>query len=389
MEPNLYFNSLDDLLNCNFGKMRTLLDLKFPAFENALAGNQPVILYPSARMARHAALELQTLGVNVLGFGDGNSSLWGTKINGLRVMSADYIAKNHGDAAVFVSSVIYDSSITEMLKSHGITSIVPVTYLNHKLPNVFVSRDYSNAFESAANPRNHSAIREIYNSLCDDQSRLIFRAKLEYYLTFDKQILNSIESPNVIYFDSDILSLGPVESFVDGGAYVGDTLGEFLTACGGQFKEYYAFEPDTSNFEKLCALSASDPARIHPLKFGLAKKSGNVRFLSTSTVDSKILCNNEEGGESLKSFSLDEFFSDRQPPTMIKMDIEGSEADALIGASKIISQFQPKLAISIYHHPKDFWNLPLLIKRLSPKSKLYMRHYGKELADSVCYAVPA
>jgi hypothetical protein len=74
---------------------------------------------------------------------------------------------------------------------------------------------------------------------------------------------------------------------------------------------------------------------------------------------------------------------------MIKMDIEGSEADALIGASKIISQFQPKLAISIYHHPKDFWNLPLLIKRLSPKSKLYMRHYGKELADSVCYAVPA
>ena len=389
MEPNLYFNSLDDLLNCNFGKMQALLDLKFPAFKYALAGKQPVILYPSARMARHAAQELQALGVNVLGFGDRNSSLWGTKIDGLRVMSADYIAKNHGDAAVFVSSVIHDSPITEMLKSHGITSIVPVTYLNHKLPNVFVSRDYSNAFESAANPGNHSAIREVYNSLCDDQSRLIFRAKLEYYLTFEKQILNCIQSPNAIYFDSDILSLDPLESFVDGGAYVGDTLAEFLTACGGQFKEYYAFEPDISNFEKLSALSVSDSARIHPLKFGLAKKSGNVRFLSTSTVDSKILCNNEEGGESLKVISLDEFFSDRQPPTMIKMDIEGSEGDALIGASKIIAQFQPKLAISIYHHPTDFWNLPLLIKKLNPKSKLYVRHYGTELADSVCYAVPA
>ena len=388
MKLTLRFKSLDDLLNCDFDEMRMLLDSRFPAFENALAGKQPVILYPSARLARKAAQELQVLGVKVLGFGDGNPALWGTEIDGLRVMSADEIAKNHGDAAVFVSSVIYDSSIIEKLKAHGITSIVSVTFLTHKLPDVFFSRDYRNAFDSAANPENHAAIRETYNSLCDEQSRLVFRAKLEYYLTFDKQILSGIESTKPIYFDSEILSLVPEESFVDCGAYVGDTLDEFLAACGGHFKVYYAFEPDTSNYEKLLALSASDPTRIHPLKFGLARASGHVRFLSTSTVDARILRNGEEGGESLAVMSLDDFFANRPPPTMIKMDIEGSEADALIGASKIIAQSRPKLAISVYHHPADFWNLPLLMKKLNPSCNLHLRHYGKELADSVCYAVP-
>ena len=386
MNPNLYFTSLDDLLNCDAAKMRARLDARHPAFSKVISGKQPVILYPAARMARHAAGELRRMGANVLGFGDGNASLWGAKVDGLPVLTLDQIVERHKDAAVFVCSVIYDSAISDKLTARGCGSVVPVTYLIHKLPDVFLSRDYKQAFDHAVNVKHHAAIRQAYNALGDEVSRTVFRAKLEYYLTFDKQLLNAIESPNPIYFDRDIVPLLPAESFVDGGAFTGDTLADYLRECAGKFSAYYAFEPDPANFEKLKTAAASDP-RIHPLKFGLSEKSGTLRFLSTSTVDAKFLRDDEAGGESLNVLSLDDFFATRPPPTLIKMDIEGSEASALNGAARTIKQHAPRLAISIYHYPTDLWELPLLMKNLNPDYRLSIRHYGKELADTVCYAV--
>ena len=386
MNPNLYFNSLDELLNCDAALMRARLDARHPAFQKVLSGEQPVILYPAARMARHAAGELRRMGAKVLGFGDGNASLCGTKVDGLPVLTAEQIAAQHKDAAVFVCSVIYDSAICDNLKARGCVAVVPVTYLIHKLPDVFLSRDYKQAFDHAINPQHRAAIRATYDALGDDESRAVFRAKLEYYLTFEKQLLNAIECPHPIYFDRDILPLLPDEVFVDGGAFTGDTLADYLRECAGKFKAYYAFEPDPSNFEKLKTVAGSDP-RIHPLKFGLSEKSGTLRFLSTSTVDAKFLRDDEAGGESLDVVSLDAFFADRTPPTLIKMDIEGSEAGALNGAARVIKQHAPRLAISIYHYPTDLWELPLLMKKLNPDYCLSIRHYGRELADTVCYAV--
>src|SRR5690606_33131118 len=46
----------------------------------------------------------------------------------------------------------------------------------------------------------------------------------------------------------------------------------------------------------------------------------------------------------------------------IKMDIEGSETKALLGAVRSIERFKPKLAIAIYHGDYDIFGIPLLIK---------------------------
>ena len=85
--------------------------------------------------------------------------------------------------------------------------------------------------------------------------------------------------------------------------------------------------------------------------------------------------------------SIDDFMKDKEAPTFIKMDIEGSETEALLGAKKIIKKYKPKLAISVYHNATDLWKIPLLIKSLNNDYKIYLRHYSNEIMDTICYAV--
>ena len=56
------------------------------------------------------------------------------------------------------------------------------------------------------------------------------------------------------------------------------------------------------------------------------------------------------------------------------MDVEGAEREAIWGASRTISRFGPMLMISLYHRNEDIFELPILISRLNPKYKLYIRH---------------
>jgi FkbM family methyltransferase len=50
----------------------------------------------------------------------------------------------------------------------------------------------------------------------------------------------------------------------------------------------------------------------------------------------------------------------------IKMDIEGSEREALKGARKTLAKFRPRLMLDTYHRPDDPRVLPALIQEANP-----------------------
>jgi hypothetical protein len=62
------------------------------------------------------------------------------------------------------------------------------------------------------------------------------------------------------------------------------------------------------------------------------------------------------------------------PITMIKMDIEGSELQALEGAKETIKKYSPKLYVCAYHRNEDLFALPQKILEINPNYKLYFRH---------------
>lgn len=77
----------------------------------------------------------------------------------------------------------------------------------------------------------------------------------------------------------------------------------------------------------------------------------------------------------LESRSIDGYVPPEERITLIKMDIEGAEFAALKGAEKTIRKYRPRLAISIYHNPADYWRLCELIHQFCPEYKFAVRHH--------------
>lgn len=69
------------------------------------------------------------------------------------------------------------------------------------------------------------------------------------------------------------------------------------------------------------------------------------------------------------------------------MDIEGAEYKALLGAEKTIKKYKPKLAICIYHKPEDVWEIPMLIHKINPNYRFYVRHYSLTTPETILYAI--
>jgi FkbM family methyltransferase len=187
------------------------------------------------------------------------------------------------------------------------------------------------------------------------------------------------------YFDLKELKtdLSPEEVFVDAGSFDGKTAGYFMEWCNRQYEKIWLFEPDKKNQEKcIMTMQAEGCKNYKVIKKGLWDREEVLRFQCSFNGSSKI----EETGEfEIEVVSLDEIIKEKV--TFIKMDIEGSEYQALSGAGRIIKQHKPKLAISVYHKSEDIWKLPELILELNDEYKIFFRHYSVAAAETVVYAI--
>ena len=156
---------------------------------------------------------------------------------------------------------------------------------------------------------------------------------------------------------------------MDCGAYIGDTLQEFIMENKTPAK-YFGFEPNPENFKKAQAFLSVTGIEGTMFNAGVARTSSVMRFSSGNGGGSHIA---EDGDLTINTLSLDDTIDELV--TLIKMDVEGSEYDALKGATFLIGKYKPKLAISIYHKVGDYRKIPLLIKKLNPDySDFYIRY---------------
>lgn len=173
------------------------------------------------------------------------------------------------------------------------------------------------------------------------------------------------------------------EIFVDGGCFDGSTSLGFIDWCkkvnrGGYL---YAWEPDPNNQEKCRKALENKEIAYQMIPKGLWSEYAEMSFKSNGGSSSIT----EDGDVHIIADCIDRCID--APVTFIKMDIEGAEYQAILGAKNIINKYKPKLAICVYHKPEDIWELPWLIHKINPEYKSYLRHYSFGDVETVLYAL--
>jgi FkbM family methyltransferase len=355
----------------------------FDALSLGSAGD--IVLCGAGGLGRRTLAGLRDYGIHPQAFADNNSTRWGSRVDGLVVLSPEDAVQRYGTSATFVSTVWGAFGRDRMsdrlgqflrLGAQRVTSFVPLYW---KYPKGLIPH-YAFDLPSKVHEQADS-VSAAYELWEDDASRREYLRQVRWRLSGD---FDSLAEPvaHSTYFPTDLCPLLRDEVFVDCGAFDGDSIQLFLQESGGHFSRILAFEPDVRNFARLSEKIGSAPS-ITLRHAATGPNDGRVHLVADGTAASSI----GETGEEVDCVTLDAAL-DGCSPTYLKMDIEGAELDALAGASRIIATESPVLAICCYHRQDHLWKIPLFIHSLNCGYRFYLRPHDRETFDLVCYAIP-
>lgn len=226
-------------------------------------------------------------------------------------------------------------------------------------------------FDAAYFVAHEAELQEVYERLADDASRRVMALLCNYFISGKIAYLMAAVSDKTE--SQRLLNLSREEVYLDLGAYNGDTVREFSDTVGRQYRQILALEPDQKNFRKLLQNTKEMP-RFTGINRGVWRERCSLFFASKAGRNSAL---SPQGTRSVACLAVDDIqqIYAEAPITYIKMDVEGSERQALLGAAATISRYKPKLLVSAYHRNEDLFSLPRLIWRYNPSYAIYLRHH--------------
>jgi len=284
---------------------------------------QEIVVFGAGFASSQIVITLRDFGIPVRYLVDNNSNLWGTARYGITVISLKELLRSGGMYSIVIGANNYVDEIYDQLQKSGV-----------------------------------------------DEGSIYVPAKKWWIGDYPQ------------YFDSRIMKSKEHEVFIDGGALDGGDSIQFMIWCKNHYDKIYAFEPDESNYKKLAVLKETK-MNLFSRQEGLWSRETELSFSSERKECSHIA---EDGNMRIKVVSIDGVL-EGQPATLIKMDVEGSELEALCGAEKTIKKYKPRLAVCVYHKVQDIIEIPLKILELNPEYQLYLRHYSYVDTETVLYAI--
>jgi len=123
--------------------------------------------------------------------------------------------------------------------------------------------------------KNAERVDTVANMLADDKSKKTYLGMVKFRQTCKKKDFPTLYYEKTEYFIEELKFCND-EVFIDCGAYIGDTIDEFLKRCPA-YKQIAAFEPEPKNFEKLKENYGNNP-KIILINAGVYDKEGIVNF---------------------------------------------------------------------------------------------------------------
>ena len=331
-----------------------------------------IVLFGAGAAGKYTLNHLRAQGETDILFADNNPMKWNTEVGGVAVLPPANIKVQYPDAEWVATCISAPAKqIRYQIQEMGVKHIPLHCVLpcHHGLP-----------------PKKTQDM--LLELTADVESYWMLKDQLDFRTNPDYDAQRMPYSCDELYFP-DFIKHCDNEHFVDCGAADGDTVKDFR----GRWSNYghiTAYEPDLENYIKLTHYHSSlydlqqgTTMTVRHYAMGDHHQKG-VRFIATGDKGAHL----GDGSASVELQTIDHFTDESRPPTYIKMDIEGSELEALWGARKTMQQHSPVLAVCAYHKSEDLWQIPLLIHSLNPDYKLYFRRYAEGAWEIVWYAVP-
>ena len=228
---------------------------------------------------------------------------------------------------------------------------------------------------------------KLYESLKDYKSKYVLFSIINDFYNFDfVNLKNATEYCFKHYFDLNLIPKLKENVFVDVGAYVGDTVLDYVESYGkDSFQKIYCYEICQENIDKM-KINLKNFDNIEIKRKAVSDRKEKLKFDLDNDISSNHI--SLDGKIEVEGVALDEDIKEKI--SMVKMDIEGSEMKALAGMKEHIKNDTPILLISVYHNNTDLVEIPKYIRSLNENYDYYLRYYGGCVyaTEIVLFALP-
>lgn len=326
----------------------------------------------TAQLYQEGFSRLKKEGFDFAGYVDKNEKLTGSQIGGKKIFSPDILI-NKKNICVLICSV-QEHIVKDILNQLNEWNI------DGYLLDEIILKQHS------------KEVLQCYDMLEDQKSKEIYEGIIRWRI--HGSCVKVFKDEDNTYFALKEFNIPRKEEvFVDCGAYIGDTLKDYVNRRKGVFKKVLSFEIDMDNAkeyqkqaDKLIEEWDLKEDSIQLFNYAVGDQmriSRFTRYDNNAGLGSKIIeCDAGIDG-NCKMVSLDEILDEYN---FLKADIESFEYRMLLGAEKGIKKYRPLLAICIYHNAVDLYSIPLLIKKMVPEYKIAIRHHSNDLSETVLYA---
>lgn len=346
--------------------MLNFMQEKLSVWELMRRTKKPIVLYGMGNGADKIIDWCEANGVQVQGVFASDEFVRGQQFRGFTVERYDALRARLGNDLLVV--IAFASERPEVLERFAQLAAEQEVVAPH-LP-LF---DEEETVSTAWLQRYEEQLAYVYDRLADEQSRRVFADTLNYKLSGKISYLFDCETQR----EEDIRTLlAPTaeEVYMDLGAYNGDTIQELGRLTDWQWREVLAVEPDRRNCRKLRLLAdelAEKGLTVEVHEAGIWSEQGELGFSDSGGRQSTFI-----GAEkkTVPVTTIDDVAAGH-PMTMIKMDVEGAEVQAIAGGRQTIGKCKPKLFVAAYHYDVDLFRLPLFLWELVPEYKIYLRKH--------------
>lgn len=329
-------------------------------WQTLLSSSKPILIYGMGNGADKIISVMERYGISYQDVFASDGFVRGHSYRGKTVLSYSQAVSKYGDFDIVVS---FGSKLPD---------VIDRIYSLEKMHNVYapdVPVVDGELFCEEFFSKNCDKLFRARESFSDEKSKQVFDDIIRFKLTARLEYLRKTSfSENE---EGKILSYDKYQSYLDLGAYNGDTAKKYSTLCKN-LNKIYALEPDKRNFKKLCAFLDTLNISSEPINSAAYSTDTELCFSASGNRNSTAT---KAGSFEHKVTTVNALKPDSVVDSVdfIKYDIEGLEYEGLLGSKRLLQECMPDLLVSMYHKSEDMFELPLLIKEINPNYRLFLR----------------